>query len=257
MHHNFSGAKQYNEFELSCITGELTKVKSLAPSNLNYRIDYNISEDGETPLILAVKNQQTEIVSFLLKNGADPNLTSYTNPKFDYNRWHEGIYDVSPLYVAAYYTDLEILQLLLSAGAEVNFVSTSGDTPLTMATRSGNLAKVKLLIAHGANPNLYRRGVALSGIPLFWAVFQGELEMVKELLKQGADVNAKNTEDETALFWVFRSESKLEIMKELVHYGIDINAQNTKGETALFKEQSRKNSNLQIVEFLKQQGAKE
>lgn len=249
--------QKYNEFEKACIYGELINVTALAPSNLNYRIEYSISEDGETPLILAVRNRQTDVVRFLLKNGADPNLTSHTNPKFDYNRWHEGIYDKSPLYVAAYHADIEIIQLLLSNGAEVNFLSTAGDTPLTMATRTRNVTVVKLLLKYGADPNLYRRSVVLSGIPLFWAVYQGDLEMVKELLNQGAKVNAKNTEDETALFWAFLGDRKLEIMKELVNHGIDINARNKEGETVLSKTQSGKSPSPEIVQFLKQQGAKE
>jgi ankyrin repeat protein len=59
------------------------------------------------------------------------------------------------LYAAAYYGDLRVVHLLLSAGANPNGrVDKGGPTPLMEAARRGDLMMVEALVRSGAGVNL-------------------------------------------------------------------------------------------------------
>ncbi len=62
-------------------------------------------------------------------------------------------YGNSPLHIAAYKGRTEIVEFLLSEGAEVNTMSKFGGTALYMASYAGQGEVVDVLIAHGADPN--------------------------------------------------------------------------------------------------------
>jgi len=74
-----------------------------------------------------------------------------------------------------------------------------------------------------------------SQYPLIDAAKEGNIFLVKELLKNGADVNSQNKNGETALMVAARSTSPkvLEIMQTLIAAKADVNIQNNDGETAL------------------------
>jgi len=242
----------FNAFEKACINGDLDKVKELAPANLNYQVDYNKSMHGETPLMLAVNNKQLEVVRFLLEQGADPNLQNNVGP-LDYHKWHEGIINHEPLYSAVYKSTREIVELLIEHGAQVN-VLIGSRTPLCMAIQLGSIDIIQLLLTHGADPNLYGHPNVFSDIPLFEAVIQKRTVILKDLIKYGVNINARDSLfNETALFWVH--EDRTEIAEELINNGIDIHVKNKKGKTALFKATQLKK--LKIAELLKQYGATE
>jgi len=63
-------------------------------------------------------------------------------------------YGSTPLYEAVTYSKIPIIKLLLSRGANVNFInSLTGTSILVAAVKNSNLAIVRLLLEHGANPN--------------------------------------------------------------------------------------------------------
>jgi ankyrin repeat protein len=56
--------------------------------------------------------------------------------------------------MAAAHGRLEMVQLLVNAGASVNQYVRYDETPLINASRHGDLAVVRYLVEHGADPNL-------------------------------------------------------------------------------------------------------
>jgi len=78
---------------------------------------------------------------------------------------------------------LDISDVLLKAGADVNLlVGDDGFSPLILACETGNIELVKQLIENGADINLIGDGTT----PLIQAVVSGDENMVELLLQWGA-----------------------------------------------------------------------
>jgi hypothetical protein len=96
---------------------------------------------GRGPLHVAARDGHEELVRIMLEKGADPNITDRLA--------------CTPLwYVArsAAKTAVSIAQLLIEHGAEINVVcGFAAQTPLIVASASGNAELVQLLLAHNAD----------------------------------------------------------------------------------------------------------
>lgn len=105
----------------------------------------------------------------------------------------------TPLIEAAYFGRLEITRLLLGAGSivSVNTCDLEGNTALYYACEFGHTEIIKNLLRVGADPNAKSEN---GNTPLIIAAQGGYVDIVKMLLAEGADVNATNRENETALF---------------------------------------------------------
>jgi len=121
---------------------------------------------------------------------------------------------------------LERMNLLLSFGADIHSPDEYGHTPLQLAADSGNLEIVKELIKRGANVNQPEYGRT----PLHIAASSGNLEIVKELIKSGANVNQP---DENGFTPIFETRS-VEIIEELSKHGADIHQKNSFGQTPIW-----------------------
>jgi hypothetical protein len=92
------------------------------------------------------------------------------------------------------------------------------------AIMDGNFRQVRMLRFAGANVNL--RGNCC--MPLFLAAADGRLEVVRYLLDQGADVNAREKLGDTALTEA-TYYGRAAIVKELLFRGADINVVGASG----------------------------
>ena len=72
----------------------------------------------------------------------------------------------------------------------------SGNTALHMACANGHLDIVKLLLKHGANPNALNKS---KNTPLHWAALNGRTEIIELLIEAKADANLKNEFDHVPL----------------------------------------------------------
>jgi cytohesin len=127
--------------------------------------------------------------------------------------------------------DLETVDLLLRAGADVKAVNEFGATALyAAAAANANSTLIARLLAAGADPDQH----LLSGeTPIMEAARQGNLDTVRALLLAGADPNAKELNGgQTALMWAI-SEGHSAVTEELVRHGADIQARSKKGFTPL------------------------
>ncbi len=91
----------------------------------------------------------------------------------------------------------KIILMLLNAGAEPNTKDTYGNTPLHRAILKNNPALVKILLNAGANPNIKEDLFGFTS--LHKAVKEDNLEIIKMLLDAGADKNIESKYDGTAL----------------------------------------------------------
>ena len=89
---------------------------------------------GETPLMMAAIKGETQLCAQLIERGARVNQPGWT-----------------ALHYAAAGNSLDAVRLLLERGAEVNAVSPTGRTPLMMAAGLANERVVNALIAAGAD----------------------------------------------------------------------------------------------------------
>ena len=102
------------------------------------------------------------------------------------------------------------------------------------AIKRNDVNEVKKVIEQGADVNapLYEFGLS----PLTAAAMANSLDIAKLLIDNGADVNAKNDKDlsggSTALIWS-AGLGHLEILKLLIDNGADVNAKDETGITAL------------------------
>ena len=129
-------------------------------------------------------------------------------------------------------------------------------TPVHVAVDNNQIDMVKLLVKYGADVNILG---FTDRTPLQTAIFRGNLELVKYLAGEaGANPNIQNSYGNTALHMAV-SKDRLDIVKYLVEEaGADVNAQNKTGETPLDHADHIVNKIIQseIAEFLESHGAK-
>jgi len=89
------------------------------------------------------------------------------------------------------------------------------DMDIFRASREGNLEVVKELILQGANINVKSK---FGETPLQLASREGHLKIVKELISQGAKIDEKDKSGNTPLQFASR-HGHLEIVKELISQG--------------------------------------
>ncbi len=100
---------------------------------------------------------------------------------------------------------------------------------LLEALQNGNLEVVKQLIEEGINVNLLRDGVT----PLMIASSGGRTEIAEEILQAGANINEKSDAGRTALHEAAFNQADAGIVELLMQSGIDVESKDSAGKTAL------------------------
>ena len=162
---------------------------------------------SDGPLLSAAREGDVATLQSLLEKNVDVNETRADGS--------------TALTWAVYRDNTRMVDLLLGAGADVNVATDYGVTPLALACANANTAVVKSLLDAGADPNRTR---STGETPLMRCASAGAVHAVKALLEAGADVNARENErEQTALMWAV-AEQRPAVVRELVANGADLQA---------------------------------
>ena len=200
---------------------------------------------GLTPLLLAIRNAHFELAAALLDAGANPNAD------------------------APGYTVLHAITVVRKPGIGDNDPAPEGSGSMS------SLDLVKKLVERGANVNARMtkrpdinntRANELGATPFFLASLTADVELMRLLVKLGADPAITNAENSTPLMMAAglatRSPGEdagtetevLEAVQYLLELGADVNAVDKNGETAMHAA-AYMNLPL-VVKYLSTHGAK-
>jgi len=187
---NTNFPQQFNQLADAVIEKDTVKVEQLFQSGVDINIQHPIS--GTTVLMIASSYYYyDDMVAFLISKGADVNLKD-----------SEG--KTALLWASS--NSLENAKILISNGAKVNAAANYGMTPFIQATLGVSSGKVpiemcELLRKNGVNINAsLSRQSAMGWTALHYAAANGDAELVKYLIKHGANVNKATGEGSTPLF---------------------------------------------------------
>ena len=208
------------------------------------------SLQGQTPLMSAsLRRGNAAIVALLLSKGAEVDAKA-------------GGRDVTSLGLAASIGDAESVRLLVAKGADPGAADRGGATPIVYAAH-GHLDATRFLIQRGVDVNVStsNAGTQRNGpmnrtqlTALHEAAAFGPISLVRDLLKAGANVHARDSRKLTPLFFALASEyPSIEIVQTLLRAGADVNATDNTGETPL--DWAEKFRDPKVVALLKQSGA--
>jgi len=195
-----------------------------------------------TLLHLAVTKGNKEITEFLVEKGLDLNATDYDG----YTPLHyasscgfkdialyllekrvsadiRSLYGVTPFLMTS---DMEMAELFLDRGADINAVDYDGNNALHRFVSSGNKDFVAYLL--GTDIPVDNKN-DMGQTPLQIAIYSNCPDIAKLLIDKGASLDFRDDYGSTALHVV----SDVELAKLLIEKGVNVKAVNEYGETPL------------------------
>ena len=133
----------------------------------------------------AVNGNANEVCKLLSSSMIDVNKSPYSPYIPD-----------TPLQRATFCGHIEVVKLLLDAGADPNVTDRFGETLVYKASDGGHKNVLKLLLDRGGNPT--KEDINLN-TPLHKAALRGKNDVVQLLLERGAEVNEQNLRNRTPL----------------------------------------------------------
>lgn len=130
---------------IAALLGHLPSCKVLASSGASLEAANDL---GYTPLMAAIEGDHEDVIDFFLKSGAN------VNPDVTATMEADGLGGAFPLYTASRKENLPVIKKLLKRGADVNRSAPNEWTSLKSAAQQGNFEIVKVLLDAGADPNI-------------------------------------------------------------------------------------------------------
>lgn len=228
-HRNVS---DYTPLSLAAAGGYVEIIKLLLSNGaeINSRTG---SKLGISPLMLAAMNGHTETARLLLDRGSDINAYIETNKN-------------TALTLACFQGRTDVVRLLLERNANIEHRAKTGLTPLMEAASGGYVEVGQVLLAKGAEVNS-APVPATRDTALITAADKGHSAFVDLLIKAGAFVDAKNKKGYSAL-WVASSGGHLEVVHSLVNAKCDVDSQDNRKISCLMV--AFRNGHVKVVKYL-------
>ncbi|XP_060557136.1 serine/threonine-protein phosphatase 6 regulatory ankyrin repeat subunit B-like, partial [Ruditapes philippinarum] len=226
-------------------SGNVHQLKRFVDLKPGLKIE-DIRKEGKSLLHTAVIHHQLDCMRYILELGLDANVQD----SFGRSALIELIENKAKDRVCLASHNprcLEIqLILLLKFKADINAISTVGRTALLKSIIYRH-PLTELLLQHGADPNLADKDGLL---PIHVCATYSCLQLLKQILKCGADINGQDSKGRTALYFSVLAGHQ-DIFNELISHQCDINKGSKYGfplQTAVVK------GRLEMVQALLQMG---
>ncbi|MCJ1338346.1 hypothetical protein MMC09_003633 [Bachmanniomyces sp. S44760] len=171
---------------------------------------YTIYSDGSTPLQVASFVKNPALVKTLISHGASVNAIGTHGTALQGASYQEQ------------YTGLEVVPILLDAGADPNQVGGEMGSALVAAAFTGSVDSCRMLLDIGANVDLWSQPF---GTALCAAAYRSKINVVEYLIERGADLDAGGSEHGTPLqaaAWGSSSGRRVDILRLLVVAGAKV-----------------------------------
>lgn len=189
-------------------------------------------ERGWTPLMAAAENNQLNIIDFLIK---EKSYLDIRNESGD-----------TALMRAVYMNHNKAAEKLILAGASLKIRDNSGFTPFLKACEKGRL-EMAMLLAKDKADFKDRTLNPLRKTPLHLAVKKGNLELIKWLVENGSEINAKDEEGKTPLMDSI-TEKQIPSMKLFIEKGASTSEISLKGDTIF--SLAKQTFNVDIITYI-------
>lgn len=144
-------------------------------------------------------------------------------------------YGQSLLFLAAYDGHIDLVELLINEGANLDTKTEYGSTALMAASIHNNSDVVSFLINSGANLDIQNNKGETA---LYVAAYEGQLKNIELLIAKNANMDIKDNIGVTPLIISLLNREE-NIAKLLIQKGAGINCQTNSGHTALINICSR------------------
>lgn len=229
----------YTSLHLACSQQRLTHMNELIA--LGADIHARMPGDGLTPLHIVARNGFMRGAQCLLTHGANLEMVSTSEGK-------------TALHFAAENGQIPVIGTLIDAGADVEAEDREGATAVLLALRNGQSNAMKYLLRHGANAPLETHSNAALQLfdrkkttALHIAAFYGQLEEVKDLTWNGADVDATDDDGATPV-WIAALLGRLDVVDYLGQQGANLNTVAKHGGSASLG--AAEFGHLEVLEYL-------
>ena len=174
--------------------------------------------NGTTALQAASNTKNVSLIELLISRGAKVNVKEENQGG-------------TALCNAATNGNYAICKVLLAHGADVHLTGALKATPLHFAASSGNVRLVEMLLDHGASADAPDMSNVL---PLTCSLEKGDNAVSRILLPRTKDVKVVQSSNNFGLLhYAVLSHIDIDIIKELVRRGADVNLHNYTGETPM------------------------
>lgn len=183
----------------------------------NYNADFKVlDDDKESILFTPIKINNYTMVKYIIE--MEPSLTNTTNK--------DGI---TPLDIASYNNFEDIVELLISNGADLNLQDNNGYSPLLYAIENYSYETVELLVNNGANLN----SKTVNRItPLMKIAYLGQDSLFDLLIKYKIDIDAVDKNGLSALTYACAKGNE-KITEKLIKLGTNLEVKTANGYSPL------------------------
>jgi len=201
-----------------------TKQVGIASSLVDHQVNVNQTSDGNSLLHLAILRADNDSCHFLLDHGAQVNMQTALGGE-------------TPLHLLAQATEANMMSDVVTRVAEkadVNLQNLEGESPLHVAIKAKNINVFDILLSQGAN----LEHKTSEGKPPLWFALQDETKFEEDslagkLITGGADPSCVCSPGGDTLLHSLATQGAEEAGLYLVSVGANVDRVNRRGETAL------------------------